>query len=218
VRARVAVIGKAPTVTEPVVAPARPPWFVIVRHGETEWSAAGRHTGSTDLDLTEHGRSRAALLPAFLHQWVDPSEAVIYTSPRRRAMATAELAAPGVEPIVTDLLAELDYGLLEGLTTPEIEAIDPGWRLFRDGCPDGESIADATARADAFIAMATAQGSARPVLAFSHGHFGRVLTVRLLGLDTAAAALLYNDTTSVGVVMLRRGEYVLDGWNMRPEP
>ena len=72
--------------------------------------------------------------------------------------------------------------------------------------------------ADAFIAMATAQGSARPVLAFSHGHFGRVLTVRLLGLGTASAALLYNDTTSVGVVMLRRGEYVLDGWNMRPEP
>lgn len=193
-----------------------PPWFVIVRHGETEWSASGKHTGSTDIDLTEHGRARAALLPAFLRQWVDPAECVAFTSPRRRAMATAGIAMPEIEPAITDLLAELDYGDYEGLTTAEIIERRPDWELFADGTPGGESIADAGGRADQFIELAIAQGSARPVVAFSHGHFSRILTARLLGLDAKAGALLYNDTSSVAVVMLRRAAYVLDGWNMRP--
>ncbi len=196
--------------------PVRPPWFVIVRHGETEWSATGKHTGSTDIDLTEHGRTRAAGLPAFLRQWVDPAESVAFTSPRRRAIATAGIAMPEAEPTVTDLLAELDYGDYEGLTTAEIIDRRPGWELFADGTPGGESIADAGVRADQFIELAIAQCSARPVVAFTHGHFSRILTARLLGLGAASGALLYNDTASVGVVMLRRGVYVLDGWNMRP--
>lgn len=196
--------------------PVRPPWFVIVRHGETEWSASGRHTGSTDIDLTEHGRARAAALPGFLRQWVDPAESVAFTSPRRRAIATAGLAMPEVTPTVTDLLAELDYGDYEGRTTAEIVAERPGWELFTDGTPGGESIKAAGARADQFIELAIEQCSARPVVAFSHGHFSRILTARLLGLEATAGGLLYNDTASVAVVMLRRGIYVLDGWNMRP--
>lgn len=209
-------IGKAREVTQQVEETIRPPWFVVVRHGETEWSATGRHTGRTDIELTEHGRARAALLPEFLCQWVDPSEAVAFSSPRRRALATAELAMPEVDPAVTDLLAEVDYGDYEGLTTAEINELQPGWDLFRDGCPGGESIKDAGARADRFIELATLHGSARPVVAFSHGHFSRILTARLLGLEAVAGGLFYNDTASVGVVMLRRGDYVLDGWNMRP--
>jgi probable phosphoglycerate mutase len=203
-------------VTQDADTTIRPQWFVIVRHGETEWSATGRHTGRTDIDLTEHGRARAALLPEFLRQWVDPAEAIAFSSPRRRALATAALAMPQVEPMVTDLLAEVDYGDYEGLTTVEINALHPGWELFQDGCPGGETIKEAGARADQFIDLATEHGSARPVVVFSHGHFSRVLTARLLGLDAANGIMLYNDTASVGVVMLRRGRYVLDGWNMRP--
>lgn len=202
--------------SRPVEEPVRPPWFVIVRHGETEWSASGRHTGSTDIDLTEHGRTRAGALPAFLRQWVDPAESVAFTSPRRRAIATAGLAMPEVESEVTDLLAEVDYGDYEGLTTAEITARRPGWELFADGTPGGEPIKGASARADQFIDLAIDQCSGRPVVAFTHGHFSRILTARLLGLDASAGALLYNDTSSVAVVMLRRGAYVLDGWNMRP--
>ena len=86
---------------------------------------------------------------------------------------------------------------------------------MRSKC-SGEPIADAGERADRFIDLATDHGSARPVLAFTHGHFGRILTARLLGLDAEQGRLLYNDTGSVGVIMLRRGTYVLDGWNMRP--
>ena len=202
--------------SSPLEVPVRPPWFVIVRHGETEWSASGKHTGSTDIDLTEHGRTRAAALPGFLRQWVDPAESVAFTSPRRRAVATAGLAMPEVTPTVTDLLAELDYGDYEGLTTAEILIERPGWELFADGTPGGESIEDAGARAGQFIDLAIDQCSGRPVVAFTHGHFSRILTARLLGLAATAGALLYNDTSSVGVVMLRRGVYVLDGWNMRP--
>lgn len=216
VRARRRWIGNAPWVTDPAPAEALPPWFVVVRHGETEWSASGRHTSTTDLELTEHGRERAARLPEFLHQWIDPTEAVVFSSPRRRALATAELAVPGEAPDVTDLLAEVDYGDYEGLTTAQVQAQRPGWELFRDGCPGGESIADAGERADRFVELATEQSAGRPVLLFSHGHFTRILTARLLGLDAAQGLRLYNDTGSVGVVMLRRGVYVLDGWNMRP--
>jgi len=194
----------------------RPPWFVVVRHGETEWSAAGRHTSTTDVELTEHGRERAARLAEFLDQWIDPEQSVVFSSPRRRALATAEVAVPGVGLHVTDLLAEVDYGGYEGLTNAEIQERRPGWELFRDGCPEGEPIEDAGARADRFIELATEQCAGRPVLAFSHGHFGRILTARLLDLDAERGGLLYNDTGSVGVVMLRRGAYVLDGWNMRP--
>jgi broad specificity phosphatase PhoE len=203
-------------VSSPTEVPVLPPWFVIVRHGETEWSASGKHTGSTDIDLTEHGRARAGALPGFLRQWVDPAESVAFTSPRRRAMATASLAMPEVTPTVTDLLAELDYGDYEGRTTAEILVERPGWELFAEGTPGGESIDDAGARADQFIELAIEQCAARPVVAFSHGHFSRILTARLLGFAASAGALFYNDTSSVAVVMLRRGAYVLDGWNMRP--
>ena len=94
--------------SSPLEVPVRPPLFVIVRHGETEWSASGKHTGSTDIDLTEHGRTRAAALPGFLRQWVDPAESVAFTSPRRRAVATAGLAMPEGTPTVTHQLAEGD--------------------------------------------------------------------------------------------------------------
>ena len=123
----------------------RPPWFVVVRHGETEWSAAGRHTSTTDVELTEHGRERAARLAEFLDQWIDPEQSVVFSSPRRRALATAEVAVPGVGLHVTDLLAEVDYGGYEGLTNAEIQERRPGWELFRDGCPEGEPIEDAGA-------------------------------------------------------------------------
>src|SRR4051812_6231028 len=154
----------------------QPPWFVVVRHGETEWSAGGRHTSTTDLELTEHGRERAAHLPEYLHQWIDPTQAVVFSSPRRRALDTAELAVPGVEAHPTELLVEVDYGDYEGLTNAQIQEISPGWDLFADGCPGGESIADAGRRADRFVELAAEQGTGRPVLLFSHGHFGRILT------------------------------------------
>jgi broad specificity phosphatase PhoE len=197
-----------------VVDGSPPASFVLVRHGETEWSASGRHTGITDLPLTEHGRAEASVLGAVLRAWVDPDEAVTFTSSRQRATTTAALALPTVTPVISDDLGEVGYGDYEGLTSGEIAKRRPTWELFHDGCPNGEPIAAASERADRFIGDATELAQGRPVVAFTHGHFSRLLAVRLLGLDAVTAAAFVSDTASVGVVTLRRGAYVLSCWNL----
>ncbi|CAJ1507434.1 acid phosphatase [[Mycobacterium] burgundiense] len=150
--------------------------LVLLRHGETEWSKSGQHTSTTDLDLTERGREQARLAAlAIAH--LDLRDALVFSSPRRRALATAELAGVAVDDVLPGL-AEWDYGSYEGLTTREIRKQAPGWLLWTHGCPGGESVAQVSARADAAIGLALDQLSAHDVVFVGHGHFSRSVVTR----------------------------------------
>ena len=201
--------------SDPVV--AGPSLILLVRHGATEWSENGRHTGRTDLPLLEKGRHQADRLPPLLATLSEGALPVVFTSPLERAMETARRAVPGVEATVVAALAEYDYGDYEGLTSEQIDARQPGWNLFLDGCPGGESLHQVVARCDGFIAKLerTARGGA--AIVFTHGHLSRILTTRLVGLEPQAGAVLQNDTAAVGVIADKRGRYVITGWNIRAD-
>lgn len=201
--------------SDPVV--AGPSLILLVRHGATEWSENGRHTGRTDLPLLEKGRHQADRLPPLLATLSEGALPVVFTSPLERAMETARRAVPGVEATVVAALAEYDYGDYEGLTSEEIDAQQPGWNLFLDGCPGGESLHQVVARCDGFIAKLerTARGGA--AIVFTHGHLSRILTTRLVGLEPQAGAVLQNDAASVGIISDKRGHYVITGWNIRAD-
>jgi probable phosphoglycerate mutase len=149
---------------------------VLLRHGETEWSKSGQHTGLTDIDLTDEGREQARLAAGALAdlQLKDP---FVVSSPRRRALLTAELAGLTVDE-VSPLLAEWNYGDYEGLTTPEIRKMVPDWMVWTHGCPGGESVADVSARADRAVAMALTHLPTRDVVFVSHGHLSRSVLTR----------------------------------------
>jgi broad specificity phosphatase PhoE len=182
--------------------------IVVVRHGETEWSANGRHTSRTDLPLTERGRERArALAPELAGRRF----ALVLCSPLRRARETCELAGFGGVAELYDDLHEWDYGDYEGLTTREIRERDPNWSLWRDGCPGGESPEQVGARADRVLErLHAARGDA---LAFAHGHILRVVTARWLGMEVAAGARFALDAGSLGVLGYEHDTQVLRGWN-----
>lgn len=167
----------------------------LARHGETEWSLSGRHTGSTDLPLTRHGEEKARALGPRLS---DLDFDAVYSSPLRRARRTAELAG-FPDPRITDLLREVDYGRYEGLTTEQIHESDPGWELYRDGSPGGETPAQIYARAQAFVALATA-GPARRAIAFAHGHILRAVAVAWIGADVTVAAGLLLDVATLNIL------------------
>lgn len=190
--------------------------MLLVRHGATEWSVAGRHTGRTDLALTERGVAQAVAVGPLLEELLGDREPLVFTSPLERAACTAALAMPHRSAETVDALLEYDYGLYEGLTTSEILARDPEWNLFSTGCPGGESIMQVSARCDSFIAKLERTAVDRAVVAFTHGHLGRILTSRLLNLPASAGASLWNDTATVGVINQHRGKLVLVGWNLRP--
>jgi broad specificity phosphatase PhoE len=159
------------------------PIVYLARHGETAWSLTGQHTGLTDLPLTERGERNARQLGERLRGL---TFAKVYTSPLQRAARTCELAGFGAVAAVDRDLVEWDYGQYEGRRTAEIQAERPGWLLFRDGCPGGESPAQASARADRVVRRLRAvQGD---VLLFSSGHFIRVLATRWIGLEVTANA------------------------------
>jgi broad specificity phosphatase PhoE len=165
----------------------------LIRHGETEWSRARRHTGRTDVPLSPAGEAEARALGAHLAGLeVDR----VLASPLRRAVDTAHLTGFGAQVETDAGLVELDYGEYEGLTTPEIRAKRPGWDLFRDGCPGGETVADAAGRARRLLA---GLGGER-VLLFGHGHQLRILTACHLGLAPEAARHLFLGTASVSVL------------------
>lgn len=150
----------------------------LARHGETEWTLSGQHTGRTDLPLTERGERNARGLGERLKEVI---VARVFTSPLRRAARTCELAGFGAVAEVDGDLVEWDYGDYEGRRTAEIRAGRPGWELFRDGCPGGESPAQVAARAGRVVARVRAVRG--DVLLFSSGHFIRVLAARWLGLE-----------------------------------
>lgn len=195
---------------------------LLVRHGATEWSTNGRHTGRTDLPLLDTGRTQAEALRPVLAQLIaerSPLGAdapVVFTSQLVRARSTAELAMPDVEAEPTHLLAEVDYGRYEGKRIDEIREDDPTWNVFVNGGPEGENVHQVAARCESFIAKLERVAAGRVAVAFTHGHFSRMLTARMLGLHAAAGESLWNDTGSVGVIEQRRGTLVLTGWNIRP--
>ncbi|HEX2158182.1 MAG TPA: histidine phosphatase family protein [Actinomycetes bacterium] len=167
----------------------------LIRHGETEWSRARRHTGRTDLPLSPAGEAEARALGEHLGGLeVDR----VLSSPLTRARATAELAGFGDRVELTDALLEFDYGDYEGLTTPEIRSSRPGWDLFRDGCPGGETVEAAAARAQKLLDGLT-DGEGR-IMLFSHGHQLRILTTCYLGLPPDAARHLFLGTASLSVL------------------
>ncbi|MGE0279372.1 MAG: histidine phosphatase family protein [Rhizobiaceae bacterium] len=182
--------------------------ITLVRHGETEWSKAGKHTGRTDIPLTETGEAAARGLADRL---AGVAYGAVWTSPSLRARTTCMLAGFGNEAVVKDDLAEWDYGDYEGITTKEIRESRPGWFLFRDGCPNGEAAADVGARADHIIAGLREQNA--NVLVFSSSHFLRVLAARWIGLPPEGGANFVLDTASISVVGYERDTPVIRRWN-----
>lgn len=171
------------------------PLIYLARHGETEWSVSGQHTGRTDLPLTPRGERNAARLGERLKGL---RFAAVFTSPLQRARRTCELAGFGAMSQVDRDLVEWDYGSYEGLRTAEIHQKNPTWSVFRDGGPNGESVADVSARADRVVARLCAlEGAA---LLFSSGHFLRALAARWLGLPVASGAYFALDTASLSAV------------------
>jgi broad specificity phosphatase PhoE len=150
--------------------------LVLLRHGETEWSKSGQHTGRTDLELTHHGRAQAAAAgPALADLHLDNPKVI--SSPRWRAVETAELAGLTVDE-KSELLAEWDYGSYEGVTTAQIQQSRPGWSIWTDGCPDGETVAQVSDRADRAVALALEYMATRDVVFVGHGHFSRSVITR----------------------------------------
>lgn len=182
----------------------------LVRHGETEWSKSGQHTGTTDLPLTEAGEAAAGkLIPAL--QGIDFEQ--VLTSPLQRAVRTAELAGFPDAEVDADLV-EWAYGDYEGLTTVEIRETVPGWSVWTHPSPGGETGAQVAERLDRVIARARAVDG--KTLVFAHGHSLRALAVRWLGLDIAEGQRFVLDTSTVSVLGVDRGTQVVRSWNVAP--
>jgi probable phosphoglycerate mutase len=193
---------------------------VLVRHGETEWSTSGRHTGRTDVPLTEEGERQGKALTAVLERLLAGRRVVLsLTSPLARARRTAQLAGLGAteEPA----LAEVDYGQYEGRTTSSIRSTEPGWTLWTGELPGGETLDAVAARADGLIArireaLAAVAATDPPpaVVLVAHGHLLRVLAARWIGLPPSAGALFALDTASVSVLGRDHETPALVHWNM----
>jgi broad specificity phosphatase PhoE len=180
----------------------------LTRHGETEWSRTLRHTGRTDLPLTAHGEAQARALGARLD---GRRFALVLVSPLQRARRTAELAGYGDVLQVDDDLLEVDYGEYEGLTTADVRRARPDWDLWRDGCPGGETIADAAARAER--ALARARAADGPVLLVGHGHLTRTLATRALLLDPDHGRRIALDPATLSIVGSEHDAPALRLWN-----
>ncbi len=199
----------------PTPEPKLPSLVLLVRHGATEWSVAGRHTGRTDVPLTELGVRQATAVRPIITDLLKGQTPLVFTSPLVRARDTAAHAMPGVSATVDESLLEYDYGDYEGRTTSEILNLQPGWELFSKGCPGGEQPQQVAARCDVFSQTLHRVAPGRAVVAFTHGHLSRVLTARLLNLPVTTATALYNETASVSVINVHRGRWVLVGWNIQ---
>jgi probable phosphoglycerate mutase len=180
----------------------------LVRHGETEWSIIGAHTGITEVALTHQGRQQAAMIGV---QLAGKQFARVLTSPRQRALETCRLAGFGEAAEIEDAIQEWNYGAYEGKSTSEIRRSRPDWSLWKDGVPDGETIDQVAARA-AKVIDECLRGTG-PVLLFSHAHFLRVLTSCWLGLEPQAGRLFGMDVASLSVLGFERENRVIRLWN-----
>jgi len=181
---------------------------VLVRHGETEWSATGRHTSHTDVPLTEEGRRQAEAIGTCLEEW---KFALVLTSPLQRAAETCRLAGLGDPADVREELREWDYGVYEGRTTAEIREEQPGWTLWSDGALGGETAEQVGARADRILAEARQAGGDAAL--FSHGHFLRVVAARWISLPPHAGRSLALNTATISVLGYERETPVIVRWN-----
>jgi broad specificity phosphatase PhoE len=183
----------------------------LIRHGETEWSRSGAHTGRTDLPLTAAGRDNAVAIGRWLN---GRAFALVLSSPMERARDTCRVAGYGDAAHVDANLCEWDYGDYEGRTTPDIQTERPGWSLWRDGVPNGETIGQVAARAEAVLARAvTADGD---TALFAHGHILRILTACWLELDPRCGSLFALSTGSVSTLGYERETRVISCWNLLP--
>ena len=187
----------------------------LVRHGETEWSLSGRHTGRTDIPLTEHGRERAVELGKFL---AGTKFAAVRCSPMRRARETCAIAGYGDVAVVDPGLMEWDYGVYEGRTSQEIQAEIPGWSVWKDAIVGGETVEQVGARADGVIARALAAAGPETedvlrVALFAHAHILRILAARWVGLAPRDGRLFVLGTGSVSVLGWERETRVIQRWN-----
>ena len=187
------------------------PEVVLVRHGETPWSESGRHTGRTNVPLTDRGRQQARALGAAIAR---RRFAQVLTSPSARATETCRLA--GLAGEVDQDLREWDYGHHEGRTTREIREDDPGWTVWRGPVPGGERLDQVAARADRVIGRLVGAGG--DVAVFSHGHFLRVLTARWLELPALEGRRFALDTATVSVLGTERELRAVRRWNLVPPP
>jgi broad specificity phosphatase PhoE len=191
---------------------------LLLRHGTTAWSQAGRHTGRTDIALTPAGEVQAELLRPRL---AGRTISLTLSSPLQRARRTAELAGLADIELDPDLM-EFDYGGYEGLTSREIRETHPGWVLWRDGVPagdadhPGESVADVQARVDRVLARARIGLAEGDVVLVAHGHLLRILAARWLGLDPQAGAFFALDTASFSALGFEHGLRVIRQWNVLP--
>lgn len=178
----------------------------LARHGETEWSASGRHTGNTDVPLTAQGEQKAAALqPRLAKVQFD----AVFSSPMQRARRTAALAG-FPDPTITDLLREVDYGQYEGVTSKAIHEANPSWEVYSDGSPGGETPPQIYTRAQQFIALAGTSGSR--VLAFAHGHILRAIGAAWIHADVKVAGGLMFDTAALSVLQ-DDGHRLITLWN-----
>lgn len=189
------------------------PRMILVRHGRTAWSVSGRHTGRTDVPLLDEGRGDAKALGGRLHRapWSGLPGAEVRTSPLARAAETCELAGFGGRARPWDALMEFHYGDYEGMTPGQIDAVRPGWFIWRDGVPGGESLEQLAARADE--AVAWARSAERDALVFAHGHVLRAIGARWLGLDVSFAARVRLAPASVSVLGWAYGAPAVESWN-----
>jgi broad specificity phosphatase PhoE len=187
----------------------------LIRHGETEWSADGRHTSRTDLPLTERGRERAAVLGKYL---AGTKFAAVFESPMLRARETCAIAGFGNVAVVDDGLKEWDYGVYEGRTTDDIQKEIPGWSVWKDPIIGGETVEQVGARADGVIARALGAvardtDAVANVALFAHAHILRILAARWVGLAAVGGELFALETGSVSVLGWERETRVIERWN-----
>jgi broad specificity phosphatase PhoE len=177
--------------------------LVLLRHGETAWSKSGQHTGRTDLDLTDTGRAQAAATaPALVELQLDDPK--VLSSPLRRAVESAELAGLTIDE-KSSLLAEWDYGAYEGMTTAQIQKSVPDWSIWTHGCPDGETVAQVSDRADRAVALALEQMATRDVVFVGHGHFSRAVITRWVQLALVEGSRFGMTSASIAICGFEHG-------------
>jgi len=190
----------------------------LIRHGATKWSASGQHTGTTDLPLTSEGLAQLGPLSTGLRESIGEqfATAVVFSSPLIRALVTAQTVVGDDREVRVDQnLIEFNYGDYEGLTPGEIRDLRPGWDIWRDGCPNGESASDVGRRADRFLA-ALGDGP-ELVLVFAHSHIIRIMAARAIGLDARHGQIFTLGTATVSVIEDVRGKRVIQQWNVSPK-
>jgi probable phosphoglycerate mutase len=177
--------------------------LVLLRHGETEWSKSGQHTGRTDIELTDNGRLQAELAGHVLRE-LKLKDPLVISSPRIRALITAKLAGLSVDE-VSELLAEWNYGSYEGLTTPQIQESVPDWLVWTHGCPGGESVAQVSDRADRAVALALEHMRSRDVVFVGHSHFSRSVITRWVELPLVQGSRFWMLAGSIAVCGFEHG-------------